>query len=789
MIPITNLSAREAAKRFTWSAKPDTEAGQILLSITGVTPAGLCGPVNIPEAIDGNPVTEVWLTISMLWQGISVLRIPKTVEYLRFQGDFDPVTRLEIDPENPWYRVENDALILKDGNRLSRLLRDVSKYSVPEGVETICKDAFLRRSVTAVHLPDSVHTVEGRAFADCVQLETVTGGNGLVCAGPDSFEGTLWSERNPTLILGTTLLRQKISASSLVIPEGITCIAEKACSFLEKRNLLEQVSLPSTLQIIGDSAFFMNSRLKDVTLPQGLRVIGDSAFARCESLEKIVIPPSVQQMGYGAFSGCKALKKVVLEGVFSGQAKPNLWDETVSPGVLPSHLFGGCEGLKSVSIPEGFVSIGSSAFANSGLEEIILPESLDSIWEMAFEGCPHLRELRLPKQVRFLGEGALPMVPGWFFTSGSAALKRVDVDPENPWFRSEDGILFTRDGELVYMPPQRSGDCYEIPDWCVSVRKYAFQGNAVIRKLVIPESVAHIGLRAFAEMQKLEEVIFTGTREKLGMEWFLSSRNLASVTFPAGLRVIGQSCFAETGLKALTLPDTLETLETSAFSQTSLKAVTIPGSVRTIGYGVFAGVPDITVFDTIDTLGSNSPCLGYLGTPAHNRFTTNHLFAHTITVRSMETGRIKHIVRMPADQIDAVESAYKNAWRPGGAFRYETIDALFKRLTPEAKMDYALIRLGMWEELEESFRQVLSRYCARTAKELFALAVSRDDTQALTLLEPHGIVKKTTLDNRLETADQAGAVACKAWLLEWQNQHISPEAQARRAKNALKLKL
>ena len=64
---------------------------------------------------------------------------------------------------------------------------------------------------------------------------------------------------------------------------------------------------------------------------------------------------------------------------------------------------------------------------------------------------------------------------------------------------------------------------------------------------------------------------------------------------------------------------------------------------------------------------------------------------------------------------------------------------------------------------------MLVRYISRNAKDIMAKIVATDSVCDIVLLEPYGIVKKNTFSERLDQADSVGAVACKAWLLEWQH--------------------
>ena len=109
------------------------------------------------------------------------------------------------------------------------------------------------------------------------------------------------------------------------------------------------------------------------------------------------MPPSVRTIHQGAFYKCRRLKKAALneglevlgtdkyledldceKGVFNRTALKN----TELPSTLRRIEFGAfcsCENLKEVAFANGLEYIGNSAFADSELRRLILPNSLCTI--------------------------------------------------------------------------------------------------------------------------------------------------------------------------------------------------------------------------------------------------------------------------------------------------------------------------------------------------------------------------------------------------------------------------
>jgi hypothetical protein len=84
-----------------------------------------------------------------------------------------------------------------------------------------------------------------------------------------------------------------------------------------------------------------------VTIPGSVTVIGDYAFYGCESLSSVTIPGSVKSIGYCAFARCVNLASVtMLDGVEA----------------IGTEAFLDCENLASVTIPSSVTSIGNGAF-------------------------------------------------------------------------------------------------------------------------------------------------------------------------------------------------------------------------------------------------------------------------------------------------------------------------------------------------------------------------------------------------------------------------------------------
>lgn len=128
------------------------------------------------------------------------------------------------------------------------------------------------------------------------------------------------------------------------------------------------------------------------TIPDTVTAIKEFAFKGNEGIKEIVIPDSVIEIGKGAFTECAALETVSISN---------------SVTTLPDMLFADCGKLKNVTFPVSLITIGKKCFANTALENIALPETVEQIGDYAFAttgyGQNGIKAIELPKTVRAIG--------------------------------------------------------------------------------------------------------------------------------------------------------------------------------------------------------------------------------------------------------------------------------------------------------------------------------------------------------------------------------------------------
>ena len=199
--------------------------------------------------------------------------------------------------------------------------------------------------------------------------------------------------------------------------------------------------------------------------------IGERAFYYCEGLTTITIPDGVTSIGDGAFRGCRSLTIITIpDGVTS----------------IGERAFYYCEGLTSITIPDSVSSIGMSAFTDcKSLTTITIPDSVTSIEFGAFSRCNSLTSITIPDSVTSIGDKTF---------TGCSALTTIEVGVGNVNFTEVNGVLFnTEKTVLLTYPDSKEGDNYTIPDSVSSIGKSAFDGCTGLKSITIPDGVTSIG--------------------------------------------------------------------------------------------------------------------------------------------------------------------------------------------------------------------------------------------------------------------------------------------------------
>ena len=143
---------------------------------------------------------------------------------------------------------------------------------------------------------------------------------------------------------------------------------------------------------------FDNIHIGSFSIEDGLQIIGDGAFYNCQIDSKtVIIPDSVTHIGANAFSGNNFVRLALgncsqTVGASAFSDCKNLAYLILPDGVteVPDKMCQNCSSLRVVRLGEQTKTLGESAFEHSGLPEIELPESLQTVGARAFAETDNL---------------------------------------------------------------------------------------------------------------------------------------------------------------------------------------------------------------------------------------------------------------------------------------------------------------------------------------------------------------------------------------------------------------
>ena len=132
----------------------------------------------------------------------------------------------------------------------------------------------------------------------------------------------------------------------------------------------------------GDNRnIYYRNTITKIEFGDNITNIGEYAFGGCDSLRSITIPDSVTNIGEYAFGGCRSLRSITIP------------DSVTS---IEIEAFSGCGSLRSITISDSVTSIGESAFSSClSLTSITIPDSVTSIEIEAFSSCYGMTEYHL----------------------------------------------------------------------------------------------------------------------------------------------------------------------------------------------------------------------------------------------------------------------------------------------------------------------------------------------------------------------------------------------------------
>ena len=391
----------------------------------------------------------------------------------------------------------------------------------------------------------------------------------------------------------------------------------------------------SDFQMEGSTLTKYRGSDERVTIPDTVEVVGESAFENNQKVQFVVVPKSVKRLDAYVFWGCNHLEEVVLGKGLTA---------------VDEYSFAGCTGLKQITIPDNVQSIDAQAFAGcTNLTDIYIPATVTSIAEDAFLNCAnvtiHADEGSVADQFaqKLAGQRSQnPLVtatPAPTQTSDATSDTQATAEPEPtatpaptpvPGNVLGSTIVVGNHAMVMVLPEEETvkqgyteqeadqetgGETQDITAEAEdgTIPEWKYYRDQSIKAVSIPEGTTEIGRFAFSR-SSAESVTFPEGVTTIDYAAFYHCDDLNSVILPDTVTRVEAKAFTHTGwmddfeensmddylisgdilvaykgdLPEVTIPDGVRVIADEVFrSHTELKKVHLPASVTNIGDSAF----------------------------------------------------------------------------------------------------------------------------------------------------------------------------------------------------------
>ena len=422
-------------------------------------------------------------------------------------------------------------------------LQNLEAITLPEALETLGAEAFYNcPKIRTITIPATLTVIDNAAFAKCTALESV-----------------VFAEGSKITIISANAFAECTALASINLPEGLIEISDSAFA----KTAFVAITLPSTLEEIGTTAFYGCDKLTAIEIPASVLTIGNEAFENCTELVTVTLNSGIKNIGSLVFAKCTKLATITIPntvGKIDGNPFVGCPDLVLSmesgndsfkyeDGVLydANYLtiiyYSPANTAKTFTVPTTVIEIENGAFANAKLETLNLGVRITAIPAHAFNGCTALKNVTIPDSVTTIGDSA-------------------------------------------------------------------FVGCSALESLTIPAKVTSIGSYAFANCSKLSTFTLAERKDNItvGSYLFYGCASITEIVEFPGVKDFTPYMYAGTGITSITFADNTNYNIEGVFADSALTTVTfgkLTGNINAIGKAFFAGtkIVSITIPEGFHSIG------------------------------------------------------------------------------------------------------------------------------------------------------------------------------------------
>lgn len=269
-------------------------------------------------------------------------------------------------PEMRFLRLSG-KMNASDWNDISKMTGLTAIDMTNVDIETIPASAFTNTSIRFVDFPTKLKTIGDNAFDNRFLTGPLVLPEGLDSIGKEAFQKNYITEvtiPESVRAIGVTAFYDNQSLKSATLNNSMESISQSLFNYCQK---LAVVRGGRNVKIVDQSAFSNCDSLRSISDITPV-TINSSAFYNCKKLESLNFS-CIKSIGYESFYNCFGLKEADLTTLTS----------------IYGRSFIGCTGLKKVTFGNDITTIKSDAFNGcDALEEVVLGSSINSLESNCF---------------------------------------------------------------------------------------------------------------------------------------------------------------------------------------------------------------------------------------------------------------------------------------------------------------------------------------------------------------------------------------------------------------------
>ena len=488
----------------------------------------------------------------------------------------------------------NGLPVTKIGDGAFKGMTNLENLFIEADLKEIGSEAFSGcTALQAIDLPESLETIGAKAFCNCKAITQLQFYQNVASIGTDAFKNvpleTVYLFKDSA---ADTYIKKNHSGTDIVYttaaPEGVKYrISNGEVSITRWNNPPEVVEIPSEIMgypvtKIGSDAMCDGS-FTELTIPSSVRVIGDYAFAWNSSLKKINFSEGLESIGYEAFGGCNLPYELELPSTLT---------------TIHDFAFTSTNIIGNLTIPESVTYIGECAFDYTQISVLTMTAAEVEMGGDVFNGCENL-------EILLTEEGSAAEA---YFAENYPGVKIVylaDAEASLKYTISNNKVTITgisNDPETVIIPDTIKNKPV------TAIGKNAF-AESNVANVIMPAGLKTVGVQAFWGCLNLETIVWRSEPTSIGTSAFSSCIGLTGLNLPDSITTIGDNAFeCCIELTAIHLPNNLVSLGDYAFFDcSSLAEISVPGTVTSIGECAFGNtrIEEIELSEAIEEIGGS----------------------------------------------------------------------------------------------------------------------------------------------------------------------------------------